>query len=276
MVSPEARRGMVKLATARGMSQRKACALFSVPRSTLGYSSVLDEKDAPLLDRMAELARANPRYGYRRVRALLSREGHTMSPGRAARLWRKAGLQVPKRRRRRRVPPGQARPTTSTAANHVRAWDIVHDVCANGQRLKCLTVVDEYTRECLAIDVAASIRSERVVAVLARLVAARGAPAFLRSDNGPEFVADVVQRWLEEEGSSTAYIAPGKLWQNGCNESFNGKFRDECLNAEWFPTRREAVVVIEAYRRHYNEARPHGALGYRTPSEFAALERRAC
>jgi putative transposase len=143
MVSPEARRGMVKLATTRGMSLRKACAVFSVPRSTLGYTSVLDEKDAPLLDRMAELAKANPRYGYRRVRALLSREGQKMSPGRASRLWSKAGLQVPKRRRRRRVPPGQARPTPSTTANHVWAWDIVHDMCANGQRLKCLTVVDE-------------------------------------------------------------------------------------------------------------------------------------
>jgi putative transposase len=115
-------------------------------------------------------------------------------------------------------------------------------MCANGQRLKCLTVVDEYTRECLAIDVAAT----------------------------------VVQRWLKEEGISTAYIAPGKPRQNGFNESFNGKFRDECLNAEWFPTRREAVVVIESYRRHFNEARPHSALGYQTPSEFAALERRAC
>jgi putative transposase len=276
MVSPEARRGMVKLATTRGMSLRKACAVFSVPRSTLGYTSVLDEKDAPLLDQMAELAKANPRYGYRRVRALLSREGQKMLPGRASRLWSKAGLQVPKRRRRRRVPPGQARPTPSTAANHVWAWDIVHDMCANGQRLKCLTVVDEYTRGCLAIDVGPSIRSERVVAVLARLVAARGAPGFLRSDNGPEFVADVVQRWLKEEGISTAYIAPGKPWQNGFNESFNGKFRDECLNAEWFPTRREAVVVIEEYRRHFNEARPHSALGYQTPSEFAALERQAC
>ncbi len=121
-----------------------------------------------------------------------------------------------------------------------------------------------------------TIRSERVVAVLARLVAARGAPGFLRSDNGPEFVADVVQRWLKEEGISTAYIAPGKPWQNGFNESFNGKFRDECLNAKWFPTRREAVVVIESYRRHFNEARPHSALGDQTPSEFAALERRAC
>jgi putative transposase len=276
MVSPEVRRGMVKVATARGMSQRKACGLFSVPRSTLGYKRLLDEKDAPLLDRMAELAKANPRYGYRRVRALLSREGKKMSPGRASRLWSKAGLQVPKRRRRRRVPPGQARPTASRAANHVWAWDLVHDMCANGQRLKCLTVVDEFTRECLAIDVAASIRSERVVAVLARLVAARGAPGFLRSDNGPEFVAEVVQQWLKDEGISTAYITPGKPWQNGFNESFNGKFRDECLDAEWFPTRREAVVVIEQYRRHFNEARPHSALGYQTPSEFAAVGARAC
>jgi putative transposase len=276
MVSPEARRGMVKVATARGMSQRKACSLFAVPRSMLDYTSVLDDKDAPMLDRMAELAKVHPRYGYRRIRALLRREGTTMSFGRASRLWSKAGLQVPKRRRRRRIPAGQARPSPATAANHVWAWDFVHDMCANGQRLKCLTVVDEYTRECLAIDVAAGIRSERVVAVLGRLVAARGAPAYLRSDNGPEFIADVLQQWLKDENISTAYIAPGKPWQNGFNESFNGKFRDECLNAEWFPTRREAVIVIEQFRSHFNQERPHSALDYQTPSEFAALGVTAC
>jgi putative transposase len=157
----------------------------------------------------------------------------------------------------------------AAAANRVWAWAFVHDACANGQSLTCLTVVDEHTRECLAIDVAGSIRSERVIEVLARLVAARGAPAFLRSDNGPEFVVQALQDWLRVEGIQSAYIAPGKPWQNGANESFNGKFRDECLDAEWFPTRREARVVVESWRRHYNDERPHSSLGYRTPSEFA-------
>jgi putative transposase len=143
-----------------------------------------------------------------------------------------------------------ARPTPPTGANHVWCYDFVFDGCANGQHLKCLTVVDEYTRECLAIDVAGTIRSERVIEVLARLVAAHGAPRFVRSDNGPGFVAQAVQDWLKGESIATAYIAPGKPWQNGLNESFNGKFRDKCLNIEWFSTRREAAVVIEQYRRH--------------------------
>ena len=220
------------------------------------------------MNRMAELAAKHPRFGYRRVRELLRREGTPMSCERALRLWQKSSLQVPKKRRRR-VPSLAARPVPAAAANQVWAWDFVHDACANGQSLKCLTVVDEHTRECLAIDVAGSIRSERVIEVLARLVAARGAPAFLRSDNGPEFVAQALQDWLRVEGIQSATIAPGKPWQNGANESFNGKFRDECLDAEWFPTRREARIIVESWRRHYNDERPHSSLGYRTPSEFA-------
>lgn len=268
MVSPRARRDQVKVAVARGMSTRSACALFGVARSSLKRTSTLDVKDVPLMNRMAELAAKHPRFGYRRVRELLRREGLPMSCERVLRLWQKSSLQVPKKRRRR-VPSSSARPLPAAAANQVWAWDFVHDACANGQTLKCLTVVDEHTRECLAIDVGGSIRSERVIEVLARLVAARGAPAFLRSDNGPEFVAQALQDWLRVEGIQSAYIAPGKPWQNGANESFNGKFRDECLDAEWFPTRREARVVIESWRSHYNEERPHSSLGYRTPSEFA-------
>ena len=149
------------------------------------------------------------------------------------------------------------------------AYDFVFDACANGQGLKCLTVIDEYTRECLAIDVAGSIRSERVIEVLAKLVTARGAPRSLRSDNGPEFVSRAILRWLRDERIETALIDPGKPWQNGANESFNGKLRDECLGMHWFKNRVEAKVVIEDWRREYNEDRPHSSLGNLTPAEYA-------
>jgi putative transposase len=155
-------------------------------------------------------------------------------------------------------------------ANHVWAYDFLFDACANGQSLKCLTIVDEWTRECLAIDVAGSIRSRRVIEVLTRLVSLHGAPRYVRSDNGPEFVSRAILRWITESGIDTALIDPGKPWQNGTDESFNGKFRDECLNLEWFRTRTEATVVIEQWRRHYNEVRPHSSLDYLTPQEFKA------
>ena len=151
------------------------------------------------------------------------------------------------------------------------AYDFVFDACANGQQLKCLTVVDEYTRECLAIDVAGSIRSNRVIEVLAKLISVHGAPRYLRSDNGPEFVSRAVLRWLNGANIETAAIDPGKPWQNGATESFNGKFRDECLSLEWFRSRAEAKVVIETWRRHFNSVRPHSSLGYLTPSQFVAL-----
>ncbi len=148
------------------------------------------------------------------------------------------------------------------------AYDFVHDACANGQTLKCLTIIDEFTRECLAIDVAGSIRSRRVIDVLTRLISAHGAPMFLRSDNGPEFVSTAILSWLAEAKIDTALIDPGKPWQNGTDESFNGKFRDECLSMEWFRSRTEARVLIEIWRRHYNQVRPHSSLAYQTPIEF--------
>jgi putative transposase len=144
----------------------------------------------------------------------------------------------------------------------------VFDACANGQKLKCLTIVDEWTHEALAIDVAGSIRSTRVIEVLSRLISVHGAPRYVRSDNGPEFIATALLRWIDDEGFQTAHIAPGKPWQNGANESFNGRFRDECLNMEWFRTRAEAAILIESWRRHYNEVRPHSSIDYMTPNEF--------
>ena len=192
-----------------------------------------------------------------------------MSFERAYRLWRQAGLQVPRRRPRKRIAASRPRLMAPTGANQVWSTDFVFDWCANGQKLKCLTVTDEWTKEGLAI-VDGRIRSSRVIDVLARLVSERGAPLSLQSDNGPEFVSRARLNWIVDQGIETALIDPGKPWQNGAGKSFNGKFRDECLSLEWFRSRAEAKVMIEAWRRHYNEVRPHSSLGYHTPAAFAA------
>ena len=217
---------------------------------------------------MRELSAQYPRFGYRRMHVLLERRGHAMSADRAHRLWRQAGLQVPRRRPRRRISTGRPRPLPPSGLGHVWTYDFVFDACANGQQLKCLTVLDEYSRECLAIDVAGGIRSGRVIEVLSQLISVHGAPRYIRSDNGPEFVARAILRWLSKANIETAYIDPGKPWQNAAGESFNGKFRDECLRLEWFRNRIDAKIVIEGWRRHYNETRPHSSLGYLTPAEF--------
>jgi len=268
MVSPQARRDQVRFVCERGVSQRRACGLLGVPRSTLSYRLRLPDKDGPVVAAMRRLSAQYPRYGYRRIRVFLRREGHPMGLNRARRLWRQTGLGLPRKRPRRRLAASRPRPLPPRAANHVWAYDFVFDSCANGQQLKCLTVVDEFTHECLAIDVAGSIRSGRVIEVLSRLMSVHGAPAYLRSDSGPEFVSHAILQWLTDAHIETAIIDPGKPWQNGTNESFNGKFRDECLSVEWFRTRREAQVIIAAWRQHYNAVRPHSSLGYLTPHEF--------
>lgn len=268
MVSAPVRRRQVEYVHLRGLSIRRACALMSVARSTLRYESRLARKDAPVLTAMRELAGQYPRYGYRRIQVFLARRGHVMSPDRAHRLWRSAGLQVPRKRPRRRVASSRPRPLAPTGIGEVWAYDFVFDACANGQQLKCLTIVDEFSRECLAIDVAGSIRSGRVIDMLAKLVSVHGAPKYLRSDNGPEFVSRAILKWMTAAHIDTAHIDPGKPWQNGSNESFNGKFRDECLSMEWFTSRIDAKIVIEDWRRHYNEVRPHSSLGQMTPLEF--------
>lgn len=270
MVSVPARRQQVALAQQRGLSQRRACTLLHVARSALHYESRLAQRDITAIASMTTLSGQYPRYGYRRIQVFLAREGQPMSADRTYRLWRKAGLQVPRKRPRRRVASSRPRPRAPTMANQVWADDFVFDGCANGQQLKCLTVVDEYTRECLAIDVAGSIRSQRVIDVLAQLISVRGAPHTLRSDNGPEFVSLKLLQWVNRHNLGLALIDPGKPWQNGTTESFNGKFRDECLSMEWFRSRAEAKVMIEAWRQHYNAVRPHSSLGKLTPFEFVA------
>ena len=229
MVSVPARRSQVAYAAGKGLSQRRACTLIGVGRSALRYRSTKAEADAPVLARMTALAAQYPRYGYRRIAIFLEREGHVMSFGRCHRLWRKAKLQVPRKRPRKRIATGRPRPNAPTSANQVWSYDFVFDWCANGQQPKCLTVTDEWTKEGLAIEVDGRMRSGRVIEVLSRLVSERGAPLYLRSDNGPEFVSRALLKWIVGQGIGTALIDPGKPWQNGATESFNGKFRDECL-----------------------------------------------
>src|SRR6185437_2701624 len=184
------------------------------------YESRLIRRDAPVMEVMQELAAQYPRYGYRRIQVFLERRGHRMSADRAHRLWRQCGLQVPRKRPRRRIANSRPRPLPATGAGYLWAYDFVFDACANGQQLKCLTVIDEYTRECLAIE------------VLSKLVSVHGAPRYLRSDNGPEFVSRAVLKWLAEANIDTAFIDPGKPWLNGMNESFNGQFRSQGRSVE--------------------------------------------
>ena len=271
MVSVEARRSGVAFATSRGLSQRRASTLLHIARSSLSYASTKTAKDTAVIARMQARAEQFPRFGYRRIQVYLERDGFKLNAKRMHRLWRQAKLQLPKKRPRRRVRSGPRdiveRPIV---ANQVWSYDFVMDHAANGQKVKCLTVIDEGTHESLAIDVAGSIRSKRVIEVLTRLVSERGLPKVLRSDNGPEFVSKALLSWVASEGINLALIDPGKPWQNGTCESFNGKFRDECLSVEWFRSREEARVVIEQWRQHYNEDRPHSSINNLTPSKYAA------
>lgn len=252
----------------QGLSERRACALLGATRATVQYHARAGRDDT-VRARIIELAQAHPRYGYRRIWALLRREGRMVNRKRVQRLWRAAQLQVRKSpRRRRRRGTTALLPAQATHPGHVWTYDFVHDACFNGAKLKLLPVVDEFTRECLVIEVASSLPAERVITVLVRLFAAHGTPEYLRSDNGPEFIAHAIQGWLALKGAATLYIDPGCPWQNGFAESFNGTLRDECLNMQAFHSVAEARVTVEGFRRQYNEERPHSRLEYRTPAEF--------
>jgi putative transposase len=220
MVSAQGRRQQVAYACQRGRFERRACALMSVARSSMKYQSRLAVRDAPVLSVMRELAAQHPRYGYRRIQVFLARRGYAMSADCTHRLWRQAALQVRRNglSSAKRIAGHRPRSLPANGANQVWAYDFVFDACANGQQLKCLTVIDEFTRECLAIDVAGSIRSGRVIEVLGRLVSLHGAPKYLRSDNGPEFVSRAVLRWLMQSNIDSVCIESGKPWQNGSNE----------------------------------------------------------
>jgi putative transposase len=266
-VTVAARREAVHALVARGLSRRRACVLLQLQRSTFDYQARSD-RHADLADQVYELAQRHPRYGYRRVWALLRRRGQRVNKKHVHRLWKRAKLQVRTVRRKRRPTRIAQVPVQAMHPGHVWTYDILHDHCLKGRPLKVLTVMDEFTREGLALEVAASLPSHRVIQVLEDLVAMHGAPQFIRSDNGPEFIALAVRGWLARHHMTTLYIAPGCPWQNGHGERFNGTVRDECLNMHVFHSVAEARAIVAAYRRHYNEERPHSSLGYRPPREF--------
>ena len=266
-MSPAQRRVAAQFLIEQGLSQRRSCGLVHLSRSLLGYQPQPRDETA-LIERLSEIARANKRYGYRRATVLLRRE-QTVNHKRVQRLWQQAQLQVPARRRvRRRAAQPKSLPLCAEYPNHVWTYDFMEDGTADGRKLRLLTVVDEFTRECLAIRVARQFPAAAVIPVLARLFAERGRPAFIRSDNGSEFIAHALCAWLYAQAVDTHHNDPASPWQNSYGESFNGHFRDECLNLEEFLTVLEAQVLVERWRRHYNTQRPHSALANQTPEAF--------
>jgi transposase InsO family protein len=261
-----------------GVSQRRACRVLGQARSTQRQEPRRKEGEETLVRRMLELVRQHPRFGYRRIWALLRREGWRVNRKRVYRLWRKQGLRVPRKQRKKRRLGCSANSCVRRPAehkDHVWAWDFLHDRTRDGGPLKWFTLVDEYTRECLALEVRRGMTAGAVAEVLAGVVRERGAPAHVRSDNGPEFIARVIRGWMSAAGLETLYIEPGAPWENGYAESFNSKVRDELLNAEEFANLLEAQVLGKEWKRAYNEERPHSSLGYRTPAEFGATCPRA-
>jgi putative transposase len=273
VVSPAQRRVHAQAVVHAGLcSQRQACRFLRLARSTYGYRGrPLTNVQQQLRKRLQELSVAHPRYGYRRIAALLRREGWKVGKRQIQRLRRAEGLRVPPTKRkviRRGVSTGL--PTRALHRNHVWTWDFIADATVRGGALRILTILDEYTRECHVLRADRALKAADVLAWLQKAIEQQDAPAYLRSDNGSEFIARLVQQWLAQNHIKTIYIEPGSPWQNGFVESFHGRFRDECLNREQLWTLTEARVVIADYQCRYNRLRPHSRLGYLSPEQFAA------
>jgi len=273
IISPGHRRELALTIVAAGIcSGRAACRILRLSRSTYWYRG---RPPAPvqqqLWERLRALSEQHPRYGYRRIAALLRQEGWPVGKRQVQRLRRAEGLRVPPTKRkvvRRGLSTGL--PTKATHRGHVWTWDFIADATVRGGALRMLTILDEHTRECHVLRADRALRAEDVLTWLQKAIEEHGVPEHLRSDNGPEFIAHAVQQWLRENQIKTIYIDPGSPWQNGFVESFHGRFRDECLNREQLWTLTEARVVIEDYRYEYNQRRPHSRLGYQSPARFAA------
>lgn len=254
------------------VSERRACRTLNQPRSTQRYEARRPLQDAPLVARLRELAGQHSEHGYRMITGLLQLEGWNTNHKRVGRLWRLHNLQAPqKRTKRRRLGSSEngSQRLKATYPNQIWSYDFMMDATDDGARLKLMPVVDEFTRESLTIEVERRMTAKDVLEAIERLIAERGAPAYIRSDNGPEFIARVLRDGLKALGVQTRYIKPGAPWQNAYVESFNGTLRNELLDRELFGNLHEARVVIENWRRYYNQRRPHSALGYLPPATFA-------
>ena len=268
MVGVCQRREIVEFIKTRSLSERRGCSLVSLNRRSCRYRRKRSA-DKNLIKQVRRLAVEHPCFGYRRIAALLRRAGERVNLKRVYRLWKQQKLSLPKRRpRKRRVKSVAGVMPKAEKMNQVWTYDFVFDQSLSGKSLKMLTLIDEYTRECLAVEVGVSIKSERVRQILRRVCSEKGKPKQIRSDNGSEFIGTAVNDWLAENDIKPLFIEPGKPWQNGKCESFNGKLRDECLSREWFSSVKEAQIVIEQWRCFYNQERPHSSLGYLTPLEF--------
>lgn len=271
MVSPRDRRRAVEhLMTERGLSQRHACHLVGLHRASARYQTRLRRDESQTITLVRTYAEEQPMYGYRIIAAMLKQDGHQINRKRVYRIWRQEGLQLPRRKTvKRRYGDSTSKLQRATRPNEVWSYDFLESRTEHGSKLRMLTVLDEYTRECLFIHVARSISSQQVIRILEWLFVVRGAPGYLRSDNGPEFIAAVLQQWLHGQHCHTLYIKPGSPWENPFIESFNGTFRAECLNRWLFANGHEAQTIIEQWRQEYNHHRPHSSLGYVPPAAFA-------
>ncbi len=266
------------------LTERHACRIVGQPRGTQRYTTIVRADEDGLTGAIISLASQYGRYGYRRITSLLADAGWQVGCDRVQRIWRREGLKVPRKQKPRGrlwLNDGSCIRLRPLHRNHVWSYDFVEAHTHDGRKLRLLTLIDEFTRECLAIRVARRINSFGVIETMADAMLERGVPEHIRSDNGAEMTAKVVRSWLANLGAQTLYIEPGSPWENGYCESFNGKLRDECLNGEIFYSLKEATVVIEQWRKHYNTCRPHSSLGYRPPApqttapEILRLDRNA-
>jgi len=266
-MTPVERHTLIDEMSGKGLSKRAACRWAGYSRSVGRYVLRCPAEDSEKLTAMHKAAKANPRYGYRRIAVVAG-----LGFGTTWRLWKRDNFQLAaqRTRKRRKKDTQPSQPQQAEYPNHVWTYDILFDRLANGRQFKTLSILDEFTRECPAILVATSILAQDVLKFLASVIQQRGAPAFIRSDNGSEFTAQSVQAWLEQSHIGPVFIPPGQPWKNGFIESFHDKFRDECLQREWFQSLLEAQVMIEDWRLHYNTQRPHSSLDYQTPADFAA------
>ena len=251
------------------MSERRACRVINQPRSTQRLEFIESNEDQLVRSRVIDLAKKYGRYGYRRVWALLRLEGFNINHKRVYRIWREEGLKVPLKQPKRArlwLSDGSCIRKRPEYRNHVWSYDFVEDQTNDGREIRMLTILDEFTRDCLAIRVGRRLNSKDVVMAISRLFIHKGIPDYIRSDNGAEFTSKFVRNWLSKINVETLYIHPGSLWENGYNESFNGRLRDEFLNREIFYTLKEAQVLIERWRVEYNTVRPHSSLGYKPPA----------
>ncbi len=254
------------------VSQRRACRVLGLRRSSIRYQAPINAYNGQLRKRILELVRLRPRFGYRQIARLLRQEGFRVNDKRIYRLWRQEGLKVPRKTKKRRAlgdGSSACHRFKAERPNHIWSWDFIFDRTANGKALKCFTIIDEYTRRCITLKVSRHLRSEEIINHLGELFLIYGMPKYIRSDNGPEFIAIAIKKWLERLEIQPLYVAPGSPWENGYAESFHSRVRDELFNVEEFSNLSQAVACVAAWREDYNDYRPHSSLQGMTPTEFA-------